>query len=260
VLNGNWEGKLQSPHLHMPGPISFVYNMELLEKSKNKKIFIAEGCIDTLTLLSHGRPAVGLFGASRMNDTIASLFVDRTPYFILDCDMNGAGQEAAVRNAGILLRNGIKSKICFLPETGKSYDINEYMLNHTDDDLKYVIKNSVPFEKTMSFLQKKYIRKNVISHNDCKITDVIDHYGLKRIRNEKGYKISCPIPAHKDSQASMQIYLATNSFFCFGAGCNKAGDGIDLIRFIENVPRQDAEKIYSQFNTDYATKSNDMAR
>jgi DNA primase/DNA-binding MarR family transcriptional regulator len=59
-----------------------------------------------------------------------------------------------------------------------------------------------------------------------RITQVLDHYGLKLDRNQR---LLCPF--HPDKAPSLQVYPQTDTFCCFSTNC-QAGTG-DVIRFIE---------------------------
>lgn len=227
-------------HLHLKGKIDFVYNQNII--NQRKRIFISEGCIDTLTLLTHGRASVGMLGANRINDEIARCFKDKIVFILFDSDENGAGQNAAIKTAGVLTRNGIDARIVFLPSNGHSYDINNFLLNHPIEELDYIVRYAVPFYKTEEYLEGKFNVKNQVKGSTIPLTKVISHYNLKIIqKNGNGFKIHCPFPDHKDDTASMQIYLKTNSFCCFG--CSIGGSSVTFIMRMEKCSRKQAYEI-----------------
>jgi DNA primase len=65
------------------------------------------------------------------------------------------------------------------------------------------------------------------------ILTVLNHYGIKMNRNKM---VCCPF--HDDKNPSMQVYVETNTVFCFSGNCKMNGKRIDTIQFI-----QDKEKI-----------------
>lgn len=70
------------------------------------------------------------------------------------------------------------------------------------------------------------------------ILEVLDHYGLKTDKNKM---LCCPF--HEDKTPSMQVYLETNTVFCFSSNCKLKGKAIDQIDFIlykENCTKHEA--------------------
>ena len=70
------------------------------------------------------------------------------------------------------------------------------------------------------------------------IAQVLDHYGLKA---DKNHRLCCPF--HNDKTPSMQVYLETNTVFCFSSNCKLHGKAIDVIDFIlhkENLTKSEA--------------------
>lgn len=57
-------------------------------------VYVAEGELDTLTLLSHDLPAVGVPGATAFKDAWAEQFIDKQVFIVLDADL--AGQRGAL--------------------------------------------------------------------------------------------------------------------------------------------------------------------
>lgn len=229
----------QLPHKHLRGSINIVYNANIIFNS-NKPIYLTEGCIDTLTLLSYGKPTAGLLGANRLNDRIARAFKDKRVIMVMDSDE--PGRMAALRNSGTLQRNGAKPYILYLPD---DTDVNSFFQQYTIHDFNDLLKNIlIPYTSTEHYLQNKN-KKTVISSGEYDIERVIKHYKIeKKLTTGKGYMVNCPLPDHLDNKASMHIYTETQSFYCFGD--SKAGNAIDLIRFIENISKKEALLIYSR--------------
>lgn len=68
------------------------------------------------------------------------------------------------------------------------------------------------------------------------ITTVLAHYGLEV---GKGSSLKCPF--HADDSASMKIYPATNTAFCFAGGCEvQSVDVIDFVLHMEKCDKRTA--------------------
>ena len=68
------------------------------------------------------------------------------------------------------------------------------------------------------------------------ITSVLNHYGLAA---GPGSSLACPF--HDDKQASMKIYPATNTAYCFAGGCEvQSVDAIDFILHMEKCDKRTA--------------------
>ena len=67
--------------------------------------------------------------------------------------------------------------------------------------------------------------------------DVLVMYGVT-VNGNSNFK--CPLLWHDDSTASFHIYLATNSFFCFG--CGIGGSVIDFVSAMESIEPLEACK------------------
>jgi len=58
---------------------------------------------------------------------------------------------------------------------------------------------------------------------------VLQHYGLQPDKNSR---LNCPF--HDDKTPSMQVYLKTNTVYCFSGNCKTHGKSLDVIDFIMN--------------------------
>src|SRR5690348_4722377 len=70
------------------------------------------------------------------------------------------------------------------------------------------------------------------------IDQVLDHYNL---RADKNNMLCCPF--HNDKTPSMQVYIETNTVYCFSSNCKLHGKGIDVIDFIlhhESISKHEA--------------------
>lgn len=67
------------------------------------------------------------------------------------------------------------------------------------------------------------------------IRAVIEHYGFNILSSNK---ICCPF--HKDNTASLNVYEANESFYCFG--CGEGGDAINFVKALDGVEFKEALK------------------
>jgi DNA primase len=58
------------------------------------------------------------------------------------------------------------------------------------------------------------------------LEEVLQHYGLKPDKQ----RLHCPF--HEDKTPSMQVYLKTNTVYCFSSNCSTHGKSLDVIDFI----------------------------
>jgi DNA primase len=66
------------------------------------------------------------------------------------------------------------------------------------------------------------------------LSQVLDHYGLKP---DKHGKMNCPF--HDDKTPSMQVYLRTQTCFCFSSNCPTSGKSMDAIDFVMYMEKSD---------------------
>jgi len=79
------------------------------------------------------------------------------------------------------------------------------------------------------------------------IRDIKESLNLNRVLSyyklqpDKNNRLNCPF--HKDKTPSMQVYLETNTVYCFSSNCKTHGKSLDVIDFImykENLNKHDA--------------------
>lgn len=71
------------------------------------------------------------------------------------------------------------------------------------------------------------------------ILSLIKKYDIDTISEGRNvYKCNCVF--HSESTNSLAIYATTNSFYCFGAGCNASGDVINFVSIKEKISPIDA--------------------
>lgn len=112
--------------------LAHLYNEQVLSQ---KEVILAEGEIDTLTLLQHGFNACGVLGAGSFKDEWVNKFKNcETVYLSLD------GDEAGIKGS-LRIGNQIseKARIVCLPA---GMDINDYFNSYTKDDFDKLIASS----------------------------------------------------------------------------------------------------------------------
>ncbi len=105
--------------------IPILYNAHLL--NQHEEIFICEGEIDCLTLLSHGFPAVGIPGASGFKEVWAKHFQGKTVKIVMDPDRKGRQAARDIRRK----LSGIASKIKVI-NLPAGTDVNALFRNGAD--------------------------------------------------------------------------------------------------------------------------------
>jgi len=119
-------------YLHLPGPISRLYNEASLY---GREVIITEGVTDCLSAVQAGYGAVGLYGVQGLKvEHIPKFSHCKRVYVCMDADK--AGESGALKVAEAL---GDKSRIIQLPD---GYDLNEYFLRHTPDDFEKLKKKA----------------------------------------------------------------------------------------------------------------------
>jgi len=88
-------------YLVTKGEVPFLYNAAALDTTD--KVFVCEGEVDCLTLLSHGYPAVGVPGADGFKERWAESFRGKSVYLVMDSDRAGrkATRDISRQLAGI---------------------------------------------------------------------------------------------------------------------------------------------------------------
>jgi DNA primase len=85
------------------------------------EIWLAEGIMDTLTLLSEGKVAVGIVGAFGFKPAWASFFQARDVVLALDADRAGQSGTAVIQS--LLERAGATIHLASIPD---GHDVNSY--------------------------------------------------------------------------------------------------------------------------------------
>ena len=104
------------------------YNVDVLAHTPDE-VWIAEGCIDTLSLLQMGYAAIGVPGAHSFRDEWLSRF-DGVGQIIICFDDDGPGQQAAGELSTRFRLRGVQAKVR-RPSLG--CDVNEVLVNSMED-------------------------------------------------------------------------------------------------------------------------------
>lgn len=114
-------------------PLTHLYNEQALSQ---KEVVIAEGEIDTLTLLQHGFNACGVLGANSFKDEWIDKFNNcETVYLSFDADESG--EKGNLRMARLL---GPTARLVFLPE---GEDVNDFFKHASKEDYKKLLDDSL---------------------------------------------------------------------------------------------------------------------
>lgn len=116
------DGDARPKYLSAGGSIPAPYNADILRSlSPGSRVLIAEGPIDTLTLVDRGYPAVGIFGVENFKSAWVPLFRDLDVVLVLDADP--AGRKGTAKLASIFAAAGQRVRSVALPEGA---DVNAF--------------------------------------------------------------------------------------------------------------------------------------
>ncbi len=117
------ESGVQPKELNIKGPISLPYNTPLLD-GKSGEVFLCEGVIDTLTMLSKSFPSVGVPGVNVFKKEWFQLFKNKNVFITFDGDL--AGRKASESLLADFKSQNISASIINLPD---GEDVNEWFSN-----------------------------------------------------------------------------------------------------------------------------------
>lgn len=100
------DAETQPKELNLRGAVPFPYNVSLLDGNVGW-IYLCEGCIDTLTMLDRGFPAVGIPGVKSFKPEWGSLFRNKRVIVCLDQDEAGRAGSKIIED--ILKQNGVEA-------------------------------------------------------------------------------------------------------------------------------------------------------
>jgi len=118
------------------GDLICPYNINVVLKSE--VIFLCEGIPDCLSLLTLGKPAVGIIGAQNFRNEWKNYFVGKTVFILFDNDEAGKKGAKYIQD---ILGDEIQTKIINLPDKVK--DVNDFLKTKTFQYISSIRKGSV---------------------------------------------------------------------------------------------------------------------
>lgn len=222
-----------------------IFNQDIIKYDHIDEIYITEGIIDALSLISSGFDTIATLGTQGINAKSQTLFLEslqKTYIFVYDNDDNQAGQNAVYRSASILKGLGInKIYQIILPkkEWMKKVDVNTLFCKTGD------ARN---FRKRFNQLKRELIHvepritnhRNKIPETSSDIVQTISKYVELTKVNSTLYRGKCPF--HDDTIPSFTVYPVTGTFKCYG--CGEYGNSIQFISKTLGVSyKEAAEKL-----------------
>lgn len=185
---------------------------------------LCEGELDAVRLDSIGIPAVsGTGGCGTFDEAWLSLL----PESVLICyDTDTAGKEASLKVHHMIPN----SRIVNLP-SGK--DITDYLQEHTKEEFKELIKQSVVIPKP----PRELLFQREVYSGDDEIEKAKTYPIEQLLQFGKDHKAKCIW--HNENSGSLHLY-PTNKVYCFG--CSKGGDAVDVYMTIHNATFTEAIK------------------
>lgn len=121
-------------YLNLKGEINCVFNEDILKHTK--EVVICEGIIDTLSIIQHGFPALGVLGTGLFKPEFVDKFKQiKTVYMCFDNDLPGLrGMER--------LDEYFDTDIKAIPLPSNIKDLNDYFLSATEADFKEAMKRA----------------------------------------------------------------------------------------------------------------------
>jgi DNA primase len=235
-------------YLYSRGPISFLFNQDLVNKSD--RIIVVESPICAMTLTQLGLPAVAKFGTGK--EILSNIPKSSHIYFMPDIEKSKIGVIDSVQCSAWMYSEGYKHiKICLLSGYEDKIDPNSYMLTHEKSDLLRHLKQSLTPEdvdqKIFNSAYEKYTKVDLTPtlrvgndidkvKSQVKLSNIINQY--TSIDKETGTMLTCACPFHNESKPSFFVYKKTETFFCFG--CRTGGDVIAFVQKIEGISFMEA--------------------
>lgn len=118
------------------GDLKAPYNINIVLKSK--VIFICEGIPDTLSLMTLGKPAIGIIGAQNFKSEWRDYFIGKKIYILFDND--DAGKKGA-KYIKEVLGEEVETTIINLPE--KIKDVNDFLRTKTGEYISNIRRGSI---------------------------------------------------------------------------------------------------------------------
>lgn len=208
-------------YMNTRGTNKYPYN--IFNCNTEKELFITEGAIDALSLMSIGVNNCISLSTNHLQEGHRN-YVKKFKRITLCLDGDNAGKTGSNNSFWKAKSWGVKNvkiRKCLFD------DINAGIQLGVNDIDKLLGK---PFEPI-----KKIYRKNpsigvdnnpYIWYNKVlKIDEVAEKLGMERCFN----KYYCPSPDHNDSDPSLVLFYDKNEFYCYG--CGAVGGSVRLIKY-----------------------------
>ncbi len=135
--------------------------------------------------------------------------------------------------------NAVSEFVRSIPQNTRVMARKRYIKQHNEDVKRQVLE-------TGDYTNAKYLSADEDNLEELKkypVEKYLDSMGIKL--NHIGYeRLNCCCPLHNEKVPSFVIYVATNSWYCFG--CGRGGSIIDLIMYIEHCNIGNAIKILKE--------------
>jgi DNA primase catalytic core len=115
-MTGRVLGNTQPKYLHLPGPMTYLYNEDALH---SEQVIVAEGAPDCISVSQAGYSAVGILGTGQFNADHAKKF-RKCNRVIVCTDGDEAGRQAAKRIGSLMPE---KAYVASLPEAKDLNDV-----------------------------------------------------------------------------------------------------------------------------------------
>jgi DNA primase len=205
-------------YLHQHGPISLSINHDCIENATT--VFIVEGPFDCMSLVQEGFDAIGVLGAGRISHKIIEDLYNKTVVIVPDYDPNQAGQKGALRIAKKLMEYNIPSYIIQWPKSAEKIDVNNFLYNHTVEELREVFRSWRYFDEPQIKKPPKYT-----SAKD--LPSIMKAAGRYLGGRQIGSNYVARCLWHEEKTGSLVVYEKSQTFYCFG--CGRTGSVLDII-------------------------------
>jgi DNA primase len=200
-----------------------IFNSGIVTKHK-RKIYIAEGAIDALSLNYLGYPTMGILGTTSLGLENAQILKNYPGKIIMcfDSQNNNSGIKGIHKVGNILSALNLKEiyyKILPKSETEEKVDINSMMNNIGKQKTRFIFGN-LPLNKFIPPIEELPSRDNGNYIYDKTMEPNLLDLVLKYTKMTKCGRYSigiCPLPGHEDTYPSFVVYT-DNKFKCFGCG------------------------------------------
>jgi DNA primase len=203
-------------YLYDDGSTASIFGLEF---AKKEWVVLCEGELDAVRLSQEGIPAISGTGGC---GTFKKEWVNDLPKFVFICyDTDEAGKEAS-KKIHHMIPN---SRIVELTD-GK--DITDYLMNHSREDFKELMKQSKVYPRPL----KELSFARTVGGTDL---EKAKSYPIEKLIEFRQRKAKCIW--HNEKSGSLHLYK-DNHVYCFG--CSRGGDAIDVYQTLNNASFEEA--------------------